>query len=87
MKKEYLYAIISVLLWSTTATVTKLLLGDLDSMQILLLGSLFAFVFLFIINCIKGNLKEIRSYKPKDFIKIIIIGLFNLSLLEINYIF
>ena len=75
MKKEYLYAIISVLLWSTTATVTKLLLGNLDSMQILLLGSLFAFVFLFIINCIKGNLKEIRSYKPKDFIRIIIIGL------------
>ena len=75
MKKEYLYAIISVLLWSTTATVTKLLLGNLDSMQILLLGSLFAFVFLFIINCIKGNLKEIKSYKSKDYIRIIVIGL------------
>lgn len=74
MKKEYIYAIISVLLWSTTATVTKLLLGNLDSMQILLLGSLFAFMFLFIINCIKGNLKEVKNYKLKDFFKIIIIG-------------
>ena len=75
MKKEYIYAIISVLLWSTTATVTKLLLGNLDSMQILLLGSLFAVIFLFIINCIKGNLKEIKNYKLKDYFKIFIIGI------------
>lgn len=58
MKKEYIYAIISVILWSTTATVIKLLLGNLDSMQILLLGSLFAVIFLFIINCIEGILKK-----------------------------
>ena len=75
MKKEYIYAIISVLLWSTTATVTKLLLGNLDSMQILLLGSLFAVIFLFIINYIKGNLKEIKNYKLKDYFKIFIIGI------------
>ena len=75
MKKEYIYAIISVLLWSTTATVTKILLGNLDSMQILLLGSLFAVVFLLIINCIKGNLKEIRNYKLKDHFMIFVIGI------------
>ena len=75
MKKEYIYAIISVLLWSTTATVTKLLLGGLDSMQILLFGSLFAFTFLCIVNIIKGNIKEIKSYKLNDFLKIFIIGL------------
>ena len=75
MKKEYIYAIISVLLWSTTATITKLLLGNLDSMQILLFGSLFAFVFLFIINCTKGKLKEIKNYKLKDYFKIFIIGI------------
>jgi len=75
MKKEYIYAIISVILWSTTATVTKLLLGNLDSMQILLFASLFATIFLFIINCIKGNLKEIKNYKLKDFFKIFIIGI------------
>ena len=75
MKKEYIYAIISVLLWSTTATVTKLLLGNLDSMQILLFASLFATIFLFIINCIRGNIKEIKKYKLKDFLKISIIGI------------
>ena len=65
MKKEYICAIISVLLWSTTAIVSKLLLGSLDSMQILLVSSLFSFIFLLIINCINGSIKEIKKYKPK----------------------
>ena len=58
MKKEYICAIISVLLWSTTATISKLLLGSLDSMQILLVSSLFSFIFLLIINCINGSIKD-----------------------------
>ena len=49
MKKQYLYAGISILFWSTTATVTKLLLGSLNSMQILLISSFFC-IFIFI-NC------------------------------------
>lgn len=75
MKKEYIYAGISIFFWSTTATVTKLLLSNLNSMQILLIGSLFAFLFLLIINLIKGNLKEIKKYRVKDFIQIAIIGI------------
>ncbi len=75
MRIEYIYAMISILLWSTTATVTKLLLSNLNSMQILLFSSFFAFIFLFIINIIKGNLKEIKKYKMKDFFKIASIGI------------
>ena len=74
MKKEYLYAGLSIFLWSTTATVTKLLLGTLNSMQILVVSSLFAFIFLLIINLIKGNLKELKNYKIKDYLQIAIIG-------------
>ena len=37
-------------MWSTTATVTKLLLGSLNSLQILLVGSVFAFIFLIDVN-------------------------------------
>ena len=70
MKKEYLYAGISILLWSTTATVTKLLLGSLNSLQILFVGSAFAFIFLLVVNIIKGNLKELRSYKINDYLQI-----------------
>lgn len=75
MKKEYIYTFVSIFLWSTTATVTKLLLGNLNSMQILLVGSLFAFIFLFIVNLIKGNFKDIKQYKLKDYLQIFIIGI------------
>ena len=76
MKKQYIYALISILMWSTTATTVKLLLGNLNSMQILFFGSVFAFVFLFIVNLFKGNLKEIKTYKFVDYLQIAIIGLF-----------
>lgn len=67
MKKEYLYAGISIFLWSTTATVTKLLLGSLSSMQVLGISSFFATVFLVIINLAKGNFKYFKIYTGKDF--------------------
>ncbi len=75
MKKQYLYAGLSILLWSTTATVTKLLLGSLNSMQILLISSFFAFSFLLIVNAIKGNLIDLKKFKIKDFLQIFCIGL------------
>lgn len=75
MKKEYIYAFVSIFLWSTTATVSKLLLGSLNSMQILLISSFFAFLFLLIINLFKGNLKEINNFMMKDYIKFVYIGL------------
>ncbi len=74
MKQEYMYAGISIFLWSTTATVTKLLLGSLNSMQIMLASSLFAFVFLFFVTFAKGTLKELKTYKLRDYIQISIIG-------------
>ena len=75
MKKSYIYAGVSILLWSSTATITKLLLNSLNSIQILLGRSFFAFMFLLIVNIIKDNLKHIKEYKIKDYIQIIGIGL------------
>lgn len=80
MKKEYIYAFVSIFLWSTTATVTKLLLGTLNSMQILAVSSLFAFAFLLVVNIIKGNLKELNSYTTKDYLKISGIGILGVFL-------
>lgn len=85
MKKEYICAIISVLLWSTTATVSKLLLGSLDSMQILLVSSLFSFLFLFIINCFNGSIKEIKKYKPKDYLIIFALGVIGIFLYDLFF--
>ena len=75
MKKQYLYACISILLWSTTATVTKLLLGSLNSIQILLFASFFASFFLLIVNIVKGNLVQLKNFKVKDYLQLAGIGI------------
>lgn len=66
MKKSYIYAGIAIFLWSTISLVSDLLLKTMDRMQVLAVSSLFAFLFLLILNIIKGNLPKIRKLKIKD---------------------
>lgn len=68
MKKQYLYAFGAIGFWSTTATVSKLLLHSYTTMQVLALSSAIAAVFLLIVNGIKGNLKKLNSYRFRDFL-------------------
>jgi len=75
MKKAYILAGITIVLWSTMATVSKLLLNTLDSFTVLCVSSLFAALFLLVYNVITGNIKTLKSYSLKDIIKIIAIGL------------
>jgi drug/metabolite transporter (DMT)-like permease len=68
MKKTYLlYAGISIFFWSTLATVSKLLLGSMNSYQLLCGGSLFAAVALLIVNIANGKIKLLKSYRLKDY--------------------
>ena len=57
MKKNYLYAGITVLIWATLATVVKLVLTDIPNFQALSISSAFAFVFLLILNIVNGSIK------------------------------
>ena len=75
MKKTYLYAGISILLWSSLATVSKLLLGTMNSYQVLCVSALFAAVALLIVNIFTKRLHLLKAYKLKDYITIILIGL------------
>lgn len=68
MKKQYLYAAVSIAIWSTTATVSKLLLHSFDTMQILAVSSSVAAVFLMLVNLIKGNLKKLKTYRLRDYL-------------------
>ncbi len=45
MKKAYVFAGVSILLWPAVAISSKLLLGSMRSMQVLCVGALFAAVF------------------------------------------
>lgn len=75
MKKSYLLAGLSILFWSTIATVSKLLLNTLSTFQVLCISSLFAFLFLFAVNLVKGNLKKIKTFGWKDLLFMPLIGL------------
>ena len=75
MKKEYTYAATSILCWSTVATITKILLNNLNNFQVLWISSFFAMLFLFFINILKGNLKKLKNYSVKDYIITVLIGI------------
>lgn len=71
MKKTYLLAGTAILLWSTVATVTKLLLGSMDKYQILCVSALFAALALFAVNLFTGRLKQLRDFRLMDYVKTI----------------
>lgn len=75
MKKTYVFAGVSILLWSTLATVSKLLLGTMNSVQVLMISAAFAAVALFIYNVATGKLKVMKGYKGKDYLVMVLIGL------------
>lgn len=68
MKKNYIYAIATVLIWSTMASVVKVMLWDIPSLEALSVSSFFAFLFLLIVNTKKGVVKKLRNYSVKDYI-------------------
>ena len=75
MKKEYIYAAVSIVLWSTVAVTTKLLLGSLNSFQVLWASTFFAGLALLISNILSGAIKQLKNYKPKDFLISVLIHL------------
>lgn len=75
MKKNYLYAGVAILLWSTIATISKLLLGTMNSYQVLMVSSLFAALFLFAAAVINGKIKLLKGYRLKDYFITLIIGI------------
>ena len=72
MKKQYVLAFTAILCWSSVATVIKLLLGSLNSIQVLFISSFFAALALLLFNVFTGKMKTLKNFRPKDFIIIII---------------
>jgi len=75
MKKAYMLAAVSILCWSTVATTAKLLLGSINNFQLLWMSSLFAGLFLLVVNIFTGRIKALRKYRIKDFATSLLIGL------------
>ena len=85
MKKSYIYAGLTVLIWSTLATVVKLVLKDIPNFQALAISSAFAFVFLLILNIINGSIKEMKHYRIKDCLTMAGLGFLGLFMYSALY--
>ncbi|MBR6536643.1 MAG: DMT family transporter [Lachnospiraceae bacterium] len=67
MKKNYIFAFITILIWASMATMVKLLLADIPNLEALAISSVFAFLFLLIINIKTGKIKEMKQHAPKQY--------------------
>lgn len=67
MKKNYIYAVTTVLIWSTMAAVVKKMLFDIPNLEALSVSSFFAALFLLIVNSRTGIMKECKNYSAKDY--------------------
>lgn len=85
MKKNYIYAILTVLIWGTMAAVVKLLLSDIPNLQALAVSSIFSFIFLLGINLKNGSVKEWKMYSLKDYAIMAGLGFLGLFLYSALY--
>lgn len=84
--KNYIYAIITVLIWSTMAAVVKKMLHDIPNLEALSVSSIFAFLFLLIINLNNGTVRrEIKKYSIKDYVIMSGLGFLGLFLYSALY--
>lgn len=67
MRKSYTYAFITVCIWATMAAIVKVMLSDMPNMEVLAVSSVFAFVFLLIMNIKTGVIKEMKRYSIKNY--------------------
>jgi len=75
MKKTYFFAAAAILMWSTMSTVSKLLLGEMDTYTVLCVSSLLATLAMLVIVLASGKLRIMRGYKLSDYLKMSAIGL------------
>ena len=85
MKKNYVYALLTIFIWSTMAAIVKLLLFDIPNLQALSISSVFAFLFLLILNIKNGTIKELKKYKAKDYLIMAGLGFIGLFLYSALY--
>lgn len=67
MKKPYIFAAVTVCIWSTLAALAKALLADIPNLQTLAISGAFAFLFLLIVNCANGTIKTMTQFTAKDY--------------------
>jgi drug/metabolite transporter (DMT)-like permease len=76
-RKAYLFAFVTVLLWSTIASAFKVTLRFIDVFQLLFYSSLTSVVVLFIILIAQKKIGLLKTYCAKDFLASALLGFLN----------
>ncbi len=85
MKKEYLFAVISVFAWGTMAPVSKVLLDGYSNMEVLGYGSAIGALILLVTLMIRGEGKLLKAYGPKRIAGLMTLGFFGYFLYSAFY--
>lgn len=72
--KSYYFAALTVILWSTLATVSKILLNNINVMLVLAATSVIASAVLFLYNLFRGNLNQFRNLPFREILSICLLG-------------
>lgn len=75
--KAYVYALFSVLLWSTVATAFKLGLRQLSPLYLILIASVCSLVIFFVAICIQGKIMELFTVSWSGLGKSALLGALN----------
>jgi drug/metabolite transporter (DMT)-like permease len=76
-QKAYVYAVVTVLFWSTVATAFKLSLAYLDLFQLLLYACITSIILLACLLVCQGKFKRIFSYTARQNIRSLVAGFLN----------
>jgi len=76
-KKAYLYAILTVLLWSTVASAFKITLRHLNFIQLLFYASFVSMAVLFLILLCQGKLRELSTFSKREYLYSALLGFLN----------
>ena len=87
MKKEYILAGGTIMLWGMMPPFTKLLLSGLSNAKTVFISSMIAFIFMAVLNLACGNLKRFLQYRPKDYVKMIALGFMGKFLYSVLYFY
>ena len=85
MKRNTLYALVTVLIWATMAAIVKLMLSDMPNLQVLSVSSWFSFLFLLAVNLKNGNLKRLRQFSLRQYAAMSGLGFLGLFLYSALY--
>ncbi|MFN8255571.1 MAG: DMT family transporter [Bacteroidales bacterium] len=77
LPRAYLYAIVSIMLWSTVAVGFKIALHYMDYIKLLFIASLISFIILVSVLAWRKNIRTLFTYNPRQYLNSAMLGFLN----------